>query len=130
MIMRGLRSDRRGASAVEFAFAIPVLLMAIIGILQVSTMFFANAGLQQAVESGARYATIYPSPSDSQIIAKVNSNRYGLDSSRVTGPTVSHGTSNGVNYVDVSMSYSVPVNFAFVPATSFTITKSQRAYQP
>lgn len=122
--------DRRGASTVELAFTLPFILAVIIGILQLSTIFFANAGLKQAVESGARYATIYPSPSDSQIIAKVNASRYGLDSSRITGPSISHGTSNGVNYVDLSMSYAVPMNFVFFQAGSLTLSHSQRAYQP
>ena len=125
-----LDADRNGTTAVEVALSLPVLLTAIIGILQLSTMFFANAGLHQAVESGARYATLYPSPSDSQIIAKVHASRYGLDASRITGPSVTHGTSNGVKYVDLSMSYSVPVNFVFFQAGSLTLTKSQRAYQP
>ena len=125
-----LRADRRGNSTVELAFTLPLILTAIIGILQLSTMFFANAGLKQAVESGARYATLYPSPSDSQIIAKVHASRYGLDSARITGPSISHGTSNGVNYIDLSMSYAVPLNFVFFQAGSLTLSHSQRAYQP
>ena len=125
-----LRADRRGNSTVELAFTLPLILTAIIGILQLSTMFFANAGLKQAVESGARYATLYPSPSDSQIIAKVHASRYGLDSTRITGPSISHGTSNGVNYIDLSMSYAVPLNFVFFQAGSLTLSHSQRAYQP
>lgn len=129
-LFREIGADRHGATAVEFALCIPVLLTVILGILQLSTMFFAHAGLQQAVQSGARYATIYPVPTDSQIIAKVNGNRYGLDPARITGPTLSHGTSNGVNYVDLTMSYSVPLNVAFVQAGSLTLSQSQRAYRP
>jgi Flp pilus assembly protein TadG len=129
-MLRSIGVDRRGATAVEFALCIPLLLTAILGILQLGTMFFAHAGLQQAVESGARYATIYPRPTDAQIIAKVNSNRYGLDTTRITGPTVSHGTSNGVDYVDLTMSYSAPLSLVFVQAGSITLSRSQRAYQP
>lgn len=128
--VNAIRADDRGVTTVELAFTLPSVLLVIIGIVQLSTIMFAKAGLQQAIESGARYATMYPSPSDSQIIAKVSSNRYGLDSSRITGPTVSHGTSNGVNYVDLTMSYSVPVNFVFFQSGSLSLSQSQRAYQP
>jgi Flp pilus assembly protein TadG len=129
-VLRRIATDRRGATAVEFALSVPVLLTLIIGILQLGTLFFANAGLQQAIESGARYASLYPNPTDTQIIAKVNNNRYGLDSTRITGPSLSHGTSNGVNYVDLTMSYSVPLNFVFFQVGSINLSQSQRAYQP
>lgn len=122
--------DEQGASAVEFAVAIPVLAILIVGILQLGILFFANAGLQQAVESGARFATISPSPSDSAITAKVTSSRFGLDASRVTGPTISHGTTNGVDWVDVTMSYAVPLNMVFFQLGPITLTHTRRAYQP
>lgn len=122
--------DRRGASAIEFALAVPVLITLIIGILQLGILFAANAGLQQAVEEGARYATIYPSPSDSAITARVTDSKFGLDSSHITGPTVSHGTSDGVGYVDVSMSYAVPLNFVFFETSPVTLNHTRRAYQP
>lgn len=119
-----------GASAVEFAFAVPVLLVLIIGIIQLGILFMANAGLQQAVEEGARFATIYPNPNDSAIIARVNDKRFGLDAANVTGPSVTHGTSNGVSYVDVTMSYSAPLNFVFFETAPVTLSHTRRAYQP
>jgi len=122
--------NERGASAVEFAIAVPVLLVLIIGIIQLGILFMANAGLQQAVEEGARYATIYPNPNDSAIIARVNDKRFGLDAANVTGPSVTHGTSNGVSYVDVTMSYSAPLNFVFFETDPVTLSHTRRAYQP
>ncbi len=122
--------NERGASAVEFAVAVPVLLVLIIGIIQLGILFMANAGLQQAVEEGARYATIYPNPNDSAIIARVNDKRFGLDAANVTGPSVTHGTSNGVSYVDVTMSYSAPLNFVFFETDPVTLSHTRRAYQP
>ena len=122
--------DERGASAVEFALVIPVLLTMIIGIMQIGIMFYADAGLQQAVETGARYATIYPNPSDAQILAKVGSSKFGLDNSRITGPSVSHGTAKGVKFVEVTMAYSVPMNFVFFQADAVSLSHTRRAYQP
>lgn len=122
--------DECGASAVEFALVIPVLLTMIIGIMQIAIMFFADAGLQQAVETGARYATIYPNPSDAQILAKVSSSKFGLDNSRITGPSVSHGTANGVKFVEVTMAYAVPLNFIFFQTDPVSLSHTRRAYQP
>jgi Flp pilus assembly protein TadG len=123
--------NERGASAVEFAIAVPVLLVMIIGIIQLGILFMANAGLQQAVEEGARFATIFPNPDDSEIIARVNDRRFGLDAANVTGPSVTPGTtSDGINYVDVTMSYSAPLNFVFFETDPVTLSHTRRAYQP
>lgn len=127
---KSLISDQKGASAVEFVLALPILMIFIIGIIQLGVLFSANAGLKQAVEEGARYATIFPSPTDTQITARVLDRKFGLVTSRITGPTVASGTNNGVNYVDVSMSYSVPLNFVLFTAPPVTLSYTRRAYQP
>lgn len=128
--LKSLISDQKGASAVEFVLALPILMIFIIGIIQLGVLFSANAGLKQAVEEGARYATIFPSPTDTQITARVLDRKFGLVTSRITGPTVASGTNNGVNYVDVSMSYSVPLNFVLFTAPPVTLSYTRRAYQP
>ena len=127
---RTLFRDEKGASAVEFVLAFPVLIIFIIGIIQLGVLFSANAGLRQAVEEGARYATIFPSPTDTQITARVLDRKFGLVTSRITGPTVASGTNNGVKYVDVSMSYSVPLDFVLFTAPPVTLSYTRRAYQP
>lgn len=127
---RVLLQNEKGASAVEFVLAFPVLMIFIIGILQLGVLFSANAGLRQAVEEGARYATIFPSPTDTQITTRVSDRQFGLVASRITGPTVAHGTSNGVNFVDVSMSYSVPLDFVLFTTAPVTLSYTRRAYQP
>ena len=131
---RVLLQNEKGASAVEFVLAFPVLMIFIIGILQLGVLFSANAGLRQAVEEGARLATIFPIPDDTeidaQITARVSNSKFGLVASRITGPTVAHGTSNGVNFVDVSMSYSVPLDFVLFTTAPVTLSYTRRAYQP
>jgi hypothetical protein len=90
----------------------------------------ANAGLQQAVEEGARYATIYPNPSDTAIATHVTDSKFGLQSANIIGPSVSHGTTSGVNYVDVTMSYTVPLNFVLFETAPVVLSHTRRAYQP
>ncbi len=126
--IKRLAGDTNGASAVEFALSATILLTLLIGIAQIGILFMANAGLQHAVGEGARYATIYPLPSDSAIVAKVNARRFGLASSRVTGPTVTHGTENGASFTEITMSYSVPLNFVFFSSAPVTLSETRRAF--
>lgn len=131
-----LRRDGRGISALEFGLLAPVFIALIIGIGQMGILFQAQAGLRHAVQEGARYATLYVSnntgtkmrPTDAQIIAKVTSSEYGLNSAYITGPTVTTGTSNGATYLDITMSYNVPLDFVFYRPPAVTLTETRRAY--
>jgi Flp pilus assembly protein TadG len=123
-----LRRDRKGGAAVEFALVAPVLLSALVGVAQLGILFFANAGLSNAVAEGARYATIFPRPSNTQIRARITDQRFGLNPTYLTTPTITAGTSNGATFLDISMSYNVPLNFVFFTGPSVTLTKTRRAY--
>ena len=127
-IWKRLRSDRKGGAAAEFAIIAPVLIGALVGLAQLGILFFANAGLSNAVAEGARYATIYPRPSNTQIQARISAQRWGLNPTYLTTPTITPGTSNGATYLDISMSYNVPLNFVFFQGPSVTLTKTRRAY--
>jgi len=123
-----IRRDRRGGAAAEFALIAPVLIGALVGLAQLGILFFANAGLSNALGEGARYATIYPRPSNTQIQAKISAQRFGLNPTYLTTPTITPGTSNGANYLEISMSYNVPLDFIFFDGPTVTLTKTRRAY--
>lgn len=123
-----IRRDRKGSAAVEFAIISPVLIGALVGLAQLGILFFANAGLSNAVGEGARYATIYPRPSNTQIQAKINAQRFGLNPAYLTTPTITPGVSSGANYLEISMSYNVPLDFIFFDGPTVTLTKTRRAY--
>ncbi len=123
-----IRLNRRGAAALEFAFAAPILLTFIIGIAQLGILFFANSGLKSAVGEGARYATIYPRPSDEQIIARINDRRFGLDPTYLSAPTITSCVSNGRNCIDIQVSYSAPVDFLFFQTPPLTLTERRRVF--
>ena len=127
-IKRVLTSSR-GSAAVEFAMVAPVLLALVMGILQLGMLFYANAGLHQAVEVGARYATIYPRPSDKDIAALVLNSGYGMQADRIERPTLRRGTVDGTAYVDIRMGYSVPLNFIFFDLGPVKLEHTRRAYQ-
>lgn len=114
--------------AVEFALAVPVLVLFLIGILQFGIILAANAGLRQAVGAGARLATLYPRPTDSVIIAGIQKAGFALNSANLDTPTLTHGTANGVPYVDIDLTYRPQLNFIFFQGPRITMTRSRRAY--
>lgn len=124
-----LRAER-GGTVVEFALVAPVLTMLLVGMLQIGILAEANAGLQHAVGEGARYATLYPSPSDDAIKARVRDRKFGLKTDNIIGPSVSRGLSDGTKYVQVSMSYKVPLEFVLFDGPDVQLTETRRAFTP
>ncbi len=54
---RAGRRDERGASAVEFAIILPVLMVLIFGIIDYGFFFFDSIGLRQGSREAARQAS-------------------------------------------------------------------------
>lgn len=61
--LRSLLHDESGATMIEFAFALPVLIVMLWMIVQMGFVLRANAGMQQALGEGARFATLCVNPS-------------------------------------------------------------------
>jgi len=128
-LFRRLRRDIAGSPSVDFALTLPALVMMVMGVMQLGIAFLANAGLRNAIEAGARYATVYPYPTNDQIKSKVRSSAFGMDSTQLSTPVVSRGTYNGQDYVDVSATYPIRFNFIFFATPAFNLSYSRRAYQ-
>lgn len=122
-----LKRDGGGATILEFALVAPVLLAMLIGIAELAVVFYAQAGLKSAVEDAARYATLWPKPSEAQIKARIAAKRFGMDTAKIVGPTVTFGTSSSQNYVDISMTYNVTINYVLGKET-IALTETRRAF--
>jgi hypothetical protein len=120
--------DRRGLSAVEFALICPVLFGFLIGTAQVGILYFANAGLRNAVEEGARAAGVYPSPSQDDIKARMVKKRFGLRPQYLGTPQIATGKDGGADYIQISITYRVPLDFVVVSVKPITLTKTRRVY--
>ncbi len=124
-----LARSNSGASAVEFALALPLLVAFIIGIAQLGFLFFANADVRNAVAAGARLASVYPRPGDAAVIDRINQQVASLDPRNISGPTVVHGTdANGNDYADIEMRYSVPLDFIFFRTPPVTLVERRRVF--
>jgi len=135
-VLNFLRRDQRGAAAIEFAIAVPVMVVMIYGIFQVGLIYQANAGMQHALGEGARMATLCtPSgqtctaPSDSAIVAKMDAKKFGANIGTFGTPTVTTPSAASCTYCrDLSITYTVAPNFLFFTAPSITVTRSKRVY--
>lgn len=123
---RKFLSDRRGATVLEFALVAPVLLAMLLGIVMLGMLFLAQAGLRSAVEDAARYATIWPKPSQAQIEARITARRFGMDPANIVAPTVTF-TSASPSYVTITMGYNITINYVLGTKT-IALTESRRAY--
>jgi Flp pilus assembly protein TadG len=127
------RHDQNGAAAVEFAFAVPIIMTLFYGMAQFGIILLANAGIRHATDTAARAATVYfgTTPmTDRQIIDIANNNVYGVENGTLSAPTVIRGTSNGVNYVDITVAYSAPVDLLVYQTDPIELSETRRAYLP
>ena len=125
-LLRSLRKDTEGAAAIEFAIAVPVLTLMIWGMFQVGLIFQANAGMQHALGEAARYATIFPTPSDTQLQTRITAKKFGLGNGTWGTPTIVTDTAAGTKTITVS--YSQPTDFLFFSGPTVTLTKSKVVY--
>jgi Flp pilus assembly protein TadG len=122
----------KGASAIEFAIAIPVLVTFIYGIFSFGQILEVDAGMQHALGEGARYATLCLNPAssgctvptDTQITSKVTSKLFGLAS----GATPSITTDSTNKTKTISLSYSQQMNFLFFTGPTVSFTRSKVVY--
>lgn len=121
--------DRDGIAAAEFAMMAPLVLLLLLLLVNLGLLFEAYNGVQHAVGEGARMATLYPRPTDNQITTAIQSAQFGLDPNLATAPTYSHGTSSGISYVDITLTYNAAVDFPLFNLPAVPLTYTKRAYQ-
>ncbi len=125
-IVRKLGADRSGSAAIEFAVAVPVLVSLIWGIFQIAILYRANAGMQHALGEAARYATLYPTPSDEQFQEKVTDGKFGLDNGTWGTPTIDTDTVAETKLITVT--YSQPTDFLFFQGPTVSLTREKLVY--
>ena len=125
--------DDRGSAAIEFAIAVPVLIMMIWGMFQISILLESNAGVEQALGEGARYATIYDTttnarPTNAQISTKITGAKFGTGAGTWQTPVIDTANEAADHYITINVEYDVPTDFLFFRGPNVTIAKSKRVY--
>jgi len=129
-ICRSLGRNRRGAAAVEFAIAIPVLMLMTFACFQIGVLFLANAGLQNAVGEGARVATLWPRRTAADITAEISASQFGLDPARLSDPQLTFGSTAGQDWVDITLTYTTDLDLIFFRIEAVELEETRRAYMP
>jgi len=124
--MKGRWKSQSGASAVEFAIVLPILVMLVFGIIEFSVAFYDKAMIANASREGARAGIVFrvPPVTDDEITNVVNTH---LGSSLITfgGPTTANTTvtRNGYNPGD-ELKVSVNYTYTFLLVPSFVTSLS------
>ena len=126
---RALHRDEKGAAIMEFALAAPALLMFIVGIAQLGMLCMADAGLRSAVAEGARTASIFPTPDDATILARIDDAAWGMQAAHMGEPQIERDTDDSDrDYIEITMTYTAPLNFIFLDLPSVPLTETRRVY--
>lgn len=128
--------DERGVAAIETAFALPILIIMIWAIVQFGMVFRAQAGIQQALGEGARYATLClnpgtsgcSSPTASDIKAKITSSVDGVGPGTFTVDDPVPSPAGTAKYFDLKVNYSMPTTLLILPGPTVSISRSKRVW--
>ena len=118
---QALRTDERGAALVEFAIAVPILVMLVIGLIQFGLGIYAQSQVTSAAQSGVRYALV--KGFDSQAIgAAVTSSAPNLSLAASPAPTQICGCVVNNAVVSVSCSPSTTCAGGGTPRNYVNVT--------
>lgn len=128
-----LSRDERGTAVIEFAIALPILVSMIWGIFQLALLFEANAGIQNALGAGARYATIYD-PSTSSHVPTVGDIKDKMEAALFGPPDGTYEVvepstpTGGAGYMVLEVKYTRAMNFLFFPGPTVTLDRTKQVY--
>lgn len=109
--------ESTGASAVEFALVLPLLLMLILGMVEFGTLFYRQAIISWSSREAARTGIVQaaPKPTAGQVQAVVSSvlSKSGLGTSPVAVTVTGAGGAFGT---DLTVLVESPYRFQFLPA--------------
>lgn len=126
-LVRILR-DPGGATAIEMAFAFPILVMFIWAIYQFGLIFRANSGIQHALGEGARYATLWPTPANEDVRTRMSESVYGIGPGDFTIAEPVEAIADGATYLDLQVNYQQNTNLLLAPGPRISITKRKRVW--
>nr|WP_314446425.1 TadE/TadG family type IV pilus assembly protein [uncultured Sphingomonas sp.] len=120
--------DQQGATVIEFAFALPVLIVMVFMIYQMGLLFRANSGIQHSLGQGARAATLWPTPTEANVRTIMLNAVYGIGPGTFATPQIEKGTADGSTYWDLSVTYSQQTSLIMFPGPTVSMTRKKRVW--
>lgn len=127
MIGRIVKNER-GTAIIEIAFALPALIMMMWAIVQAGLVFRAMSGIQHGLGEGARFATLYPLPTADLIKSKITQTVYGIGPGSFVIADPVAGTSDGAEYLDLTVTYSQDTDLLILPGPTISVSRSKRVW--
>ncbi|RIV89221.1 TadE/TadG family type IV pilus assembly protein [Aurantiacibacter zhengii] len=125
-----LARDEQGAVLVEAAFALPIIIVLLFGVISYGTWFMAAQSVQQAANEGARAALAGIDEADRQDIVQDMVNDGVLSAGTVNADKVTVSTSLEGDVYTVAVSYdyseSVLLSASIIPLPASPITRQAR----
>ena len=130
-----IRRDASGAAAIEFAIAAPILVALIWGIFQLACLFWANAGMQNALGAGGRLATLCQGgssntpctvPSATAVYNTMVAAKFGPSDGTMT--VVMPTPTAGSGCMDLEVTYSRQMSFLFITGPTISLDRKKRVY--
>lgn len=115
--------EERGATIVEFALILPILLMLVMGVIELAIAFNRQQGLHAAAREGAREGSI-PTATQSDISGRVNSALIGVPIDGAPTVTITPNTSEpcaSASSVVVEVSSLATVSIPFWGQETYTL---------
>jgi Flp pilus assembly protein TadG len=123
-----LARDRQGFAAAEFAMVVPLWGFMVFALIQAMIFVYAYAGLQNGFGEGARRAAIWPRATTAQIQQSIAAGQFRMLAANTPAPTVTYGTVNGLDYVDITTTYNSRT--IFLNTNIIKLTAKRRVYLP
>lgn len=128
--VRKLRSDEGGAVAIEMAFALPVLVTLMIGILQFALVLQASGAMRHGIGEGLRFAKVNASATAAQVEAETRANMEGVKLTGIRSLTFQRGTASGAAFGRIAMQYELTPVIPFAPLPPIQLNETRTAYLP
>lgn len=120
-----LFDDTSGATIIELAFVLPIMLIFLFGIMQLGMVFEGQAGMSHALGEGARLATLYPAPSATAIQDRMQNSVFKANNfgSYQVMPIVQNGKT-----VLLEVKYTMPMSFFMINLPDVTLDRQKLVY--
>jgi Flp pilus assembly protein TadG len=130
--MRGFRALRRlrgaadGASALEFALAFPVVVLALIGGIEFGRLFWQRSTLEHAIEETGRYAMAHTTATQTQLTSVLQASVANAMPASTITITYSTAATGGINYLTITATHTFTFVTGLVPYGPITLQSRAR----
>jgi Flp pilus assembly protein TadG len=131
--LSAFRGDERGGAIIEFAFALPILVTLMIGILQSSLMLYAKSGMRHGIGEGLRLAKVQRTTQANAVVVtnRVRAAAYGVKASGIRTLSYQRTTNTrGEEVLTIAMTYQPSSFIPFVRRLPITLSDSRTVYLP